>query len=310
MRILISGASGLLGLNFALEACREHEVYGVVHRHRLLHTPFTIYQCDLTDDAARRQLLEQISPDWVVHCAALADLEACEADPPLAKKLNTDLPAKLAEDVSKGGARLLHISTDAVFDGRRGGYTEEDEPHPLSVYARTKLAGEQAVCATDPNALIARVNFYGWSLSGKRSLAEFFFNNLRAGKETPGFSDVYFCPLLANDLARILLAMMEMDLKGLYHAVAPEAISKYEFGVRIAEVFGFDPNLIRPVSVNQAGLRATRSPNMTLSVAKLQQIFPQPLPDIRQGLQRFVALYREGYSERLRSMNDEDSRVL
>jgi len=310
MRLLISGASGLLGLNFALEACREHEVYGIVHRRRLRQTPFTSIQCDLTDDAARRQLLRQISPDWVVHCAALADLEACEADPPLAKKLNTDLPAKLAEDVSNGGARLLHVSTDAVFDGQRGGYTEEDEPHPLSVYAQTKLAGEQAVLAIHPNALVVRVNFYGWSLSGKRSLAEFFFNNLRTGKETPGFQDVFFCPLLANDLAKILLTMMKMDLKGLYHVVASESISKYGFGVELARAFGLDEKLIRPSSVLEAGLRASRAANMTLSVAKLQSVFPQSLPDIRQGLQRFVALYREGYSERLRSMNDEDSRVL
>ncbi len=309
MRLLISGAGGLLGLNLAIEASRLHQVYGVVHRHTLRQAPFTVLQCDLTDDAARRQLLEQVSPDWVLHCAALADLEACEADPPLAKKLNTDLPAKLAEDVSKGGARLLHVSTDAVFDGQRGNYTEEDEPHPLSVYAQTKLAGEQAVLTNNPQALVVRVNFYGWSLSGKRSLAEFFINNLRAGKETPGFADVFFCPLLANDLARILLTMIQLDLSGLYHVVAPEAISKYEFGVQLAQAFGLDANLVRPTSVTQAGLRAARSPNMTLSVAKLQSVFPRPLPTIHQGLQRFVALYREGYPERLRSMSQTSSLI-
>lgn len=307
MRLLISGASGLLGLNLALEACGEHEVYGVVHRHRLRQTPFTVLRGDLTDDVTRQQLLAQTSPHWVIHCAALADLEACEADPPLAKKLNTELPAKLAADVSKGGARLLHVSTDAVFDGQRGDYTEEDEPHPLSVYAQTKLAGEQAVLATDPKALVVRVNFYGWSLSGKRSLAEFFFNNLRAGKEVNGFSDVFFCPLLANDLAQILLTMMQLELSGLYHVVAPQAISKYEFGVQIAQAFGLDANRIRPISVAEAGLRAARSPKMTLSVAKLQRVLPQPLPTICQGLQRFVALYQEGYPDRLRAMSAADA---
>jgi dTDP-4-dehydrorhamnose reductase len=309
MRLLISGASGLLGLNVALEACGEHEVYGVFHHRRLHQAPFNVLQCDLSDDGARRQLLEQTTPDWVIHCAALADLEACESDPLLAKKLNSDLPAKLAEDVSKGGARLLHVSTDAVFDGKHGDYTEDDEPHPLSVYAQTKLAGEQAVLAIDPKALVVRVNFYGWSLSGKRSLAEFFFNNLRAGKETLGFTDVFFCPLLANDLAQILLTMIRLDLSGVYHVVAPQSISKYEFGVGLARAFGFNERLICPSSVHEAGLRAARSPKMTLSVAKLQKVFPKPLPDIPQGLQRFVALYREGYPERLRSMNRENLRV-
>ncbi len=303
MRILISGASGLLGLNLALEACGEHEVYGVVNHHKLYQPPFTVLQCDLTSDQTRRQILEQVSPHWVIHCAALADLEVCEANPPLAKKLNTDLPAKLAEDVSKGGACLLHVSTDAVFDGLRGDYTEDDQPHPLSVYAQTKLAGEQAVFAAHPDPLVVRVNFYGWSLSGKRSLAEFFFNNLQTGKETPGFHDVYFCPLLANDLAQILFRMMELNLSGLYHVVAPQPISKYEFGIQLAQAFGFDPSLIRPVSVLQAGLRAARSPNMTLSIAKLQKVFPDPLPEINAGLQRFVSLYKEGYPERLKAMN-------
>ncbi len=305
MRLLISGASGLLGINLALEACREHQVYGIVNRHGLHQTPFSVLQCDLSDDHARRRLLEQIAPEWVIHCAALADLEACEADPPLAKKLNTDLPAKLAEDVSKGGARLLHVSTDAVFDGQRGDYTEEDEPHPLSVYAQTKLAGEQAVLAANPQALVVRVNFYGWSLSGKRSLAEFFFNNLRAGKETPGFYDVFFCPLLANDLAQILLSMMKLEISGIYHLVSPESISKYEFGVRLAQAFGFDAQLIRPISVSQAGFRAARSPRMTLSVDKLQKILPQPLPGIDQGLRHFVALYEDHYPQRLRAMRLE-----
>lgn len=309
MRLLISGASGLLGLNIALEACGEHEVYGVVHQRRLHQAPFSVLQCDLSDDVARRQLLERTSPEWIIHCAALADLEACESDPPLAKKLNSDLPAKLAEDVSKGGARLLHVSTDAVFDGKRGDYTEDDEPHPLSVYAQTKLAGEQAVLAIDPKALVVRVNFYGWSLSGKRGLAEFFFNNLRAAKESPGFTDVFFCPLLANDLAQILLTMIQLDLSGVYHVVAPQSISKYEFGVELARAFGFDQKLIRPSSVHEAGLRAARSPKMTLSVARLQKVLPKPLPDIHQGLQRFVALYRQGYPERLCSMNRDNLQI-
>lgn len=307
MRLLISGASGLLGLNLALEAFGHHEVYGVVNRHSLRQAPFPVLQCDLTEDSPRQNLLERVAPDWVINCAALADLEACEADPPLAKKLNTELPAKLARDVSKGGARLLHISTDAVFDGLRGGYTEEDEPRPLSVYAQTKLAGERAVLEADPRALVVRVNFYGWSLSGKRSLAEFFFNNLRVGKETPGFIDVFFCPLLVNDLAQILLIMIQMNLCGIYHVVAPQAISKYEFGVELANAFGLNAGLVRPLSVNQAGLRAARSPNLTLSVAKLEKILPQPLPSIRQGLQRFVALYRSGYPERLRSMGEDQT---
>jgi dTDP-4-dehydrorhamnose reductase len=145
----------------------------------------------------------------VINCAALANLEACEAEPVLAGKLNSELPEKLAKYVARGGARLVHISTDAVFDGRLGGYREIDTPNPLSLYARTKLNGEQAVLAANSEAIVARVNLFGWSLSGKRSLAEWFFNNLSSGNSMLGFTDVFFCPLLANDLAKMLLMMLE-----------------------------------------------------------------------------------------------------
>ncbi len=101
-------------------------------------------QVDLLAAGAVERLLDQTQPDWVIHCAALANLEDCEADPALAEQLNTELPAKLAAHVARGGARLLHVSTDAVFDGQKGDYTEQDAPNPLSVYARTKLEGERA----------------------------------------------------------------------------------------------------------------------------------------------------------------------
>jgi dTDP-4-dehydrorhamnose reductase len=128
------------------------------------------------------------------------------------------------------------------------------------LYARTKLKGEQVVLAANPQALVARVNFFGWSLSGSRSLSEWFFNNLSAGNSIMGFTDVYFCPLLANDLAKILLKMLDIGAQGLFHVVSSECSSKYDFGVRLARLFDFDETLIRPALVSEAGLAAVRSP--------------------------------------------------
>ena len=147
--------------------------------------------------------------------------------------------------------------------GRRGNYSEEDVPNPLGVYARSKLAGEQAVVEANPQAIIARVNLFGWSLFGKRSLAEFFFNNLSAGKSCMGFTDVFFCPMLANDLGTVFLKMLEAGLSGLYHVVGSQCLSKYEFGVQVARRFGFDEKLVIPSSVQDSGLKAARSPNLT-----------------------------------------------
>ncbi len=304
MRILVTGASGLLGLNLALETAKEHAVFGTVNQHAVNTRAFTVIQSDLLAPGAVERLLEQTQPDWVIHCAALADLDACEANPALARQLNTELPEKLATYVDRGGARLLHVSTDAVFDGRQGSYREEDEPNPLSVYARTKLEGERAVAEANPAAVIARVNLFGWSMYGKRSLGEFFFYNLKAGKEVMGFTDVYFCPLLVNHLAGIMVKIMEAGLRGLYHVVCSECLSKYDFAVALARTFELDENLIRPTLVDQGGLKAARSSNLNLKADKLTQALGEPLPDLPTGLQHFYTLYQQGYPQRIRQMSE------
>jgi dTDP-4-dehydrorhamnose reductase len=303
-RILITGASGLLGLNLALEAAKDHTVFGQVNSQALDTDAFNVIQANLLVPGAVQRLLEETRPDWVIHCAALANLDACEADPAQAGQLNSEVPRKLAHDVARGGARLLHVSTDAVFDGQRGDYTEEDIPNPLSVYARTKLDGEKGVAGEDSRALIARVNLFGWSLTGKRSLAEFFFNNLSAAKPVMGFTDVYFCPLLANDLAHIFLKMLEAGLSGLYHVVSSQCISKYEFGVQIARKFGLDEGLISPTSWREAGLAAARSPNLTLRVDKLIHDLGVTPPNLSAGIDGFYTLYQQGYPQRLRQLGN------
>jgi len=237
----------------------------------------------------------------VVHTAALAQVDACEKQPDRAERLNAQLPGEVATLARQDGVPLVHISTDAVFDGRRGDYTEGDLPHPLSVYARTKLAGERAVLEAYPRAAVLRVNFFGWSLSGARSLAEWFLNNLRAGRKMLGFTDVFFCPLLANHLAEVILTVLARQLSGLYHATGSACLSKYAFGVALAERFGYDPTLIRPTSVEEAGLAARRSPRLTLRNEKLARALGRPLPDWRRGIETFWRQAQTGYPERLRA---------
>lgn len=302
MRLLVTGASGLLGLNLALEASRDHDVFGSVNRNQLKNAPFDVIHSDLTQDGSLELLFEISRPDWVINCAALANLEACEAQPDLAEKLNIELPEKLAQIVAKGGARMVHISTDAVFDGIKGNYTETDQANPLSKYAVTKLHGEQAVISANPDAIIARVNLFGWSLSGKRSLAEWFVNNLSAEREIQGFTDVYFCPLLANDLGKILLEMFVKGLEGIYHVVSSECSSKYDFGIKIAELFGYDTSLIRPVSLADSNLIAERSLNLTMNPDKLRKALGAPSPSLEIGLAQFHQQFIEGYPQKIQAM--------
>jgi dTDP-4-dehydrorhamnose reductase len=301
-RVLVTGASGLLGVNVALEALTRYEVVGAVNG-TPLHAPgFDTLQIDLLEPDAPARLLDESRADWVIHCAALADLDACERQPELAHKLNAELPGRLAAEAAKRKLRFLYVSTDAVFDGVKGDYVETDAPNPLSVYGRTKRMAELGVKAAHPHALIVRPNLFGWSVSGNRSLAEFFYNNLAAGKKVRGYTDRLFCPLLANDLAEIFFGLLEKDLKGIFHAVATNHISKYDFGVAIAHRFDFDAALIEPACAADANDPAPRAGNLTLKNGKLAAALGTRLPTVAAGIEKLFQLEQVGYRAKLHAM--------
>ncbi|MFC2028974.1 SDR family oxidoreductase [Chloroflexota bacterium] len=299
MRILITGASGLLGLNLSLEALKTHQVIGV-DRSKLAGVPFELLHMDLLEKDAVERMLEETRPDCLIHCAALADVDTCEKDPVASRRLNADLPAEIALSCANHALPMLHISTDAVFDGtKEHPYFEDDIPNPLSVYAANKLEGEKKVLEVGPAAIVARVNFFGWSLTGKRSLAEFFVSNLRAGNKIKGFTDVFFCPMFVADLAQTLLKMLKKGLSGLYHVVGSEVLSKVEFGLAIARQFGYDPELIQPVLVDQSDLVAVRSRNLHLSTDKLSTDLGENIPGFSTGLPKFYTQFQQGYPQKL-----------
>lgn len=301
MKLLITGSSGLLGLNLALDAMAAHEVIGVNHA-KLKSPPFPIVNADLLTEGEVERVLDATKPEAVIHCAALADLEACEANPDLARRLNVDLPSALAKACRDRALPMVHISTDAVFDGTKSGsYVETDEPNPLSVYARTKWEGERVVLDAHADAIVARVNFYGWSLSGRRSLAEFFYHNLSNNKSMTGYTDVIFCPMHVSHLSGILLAMLEKKLRGLYHVVGPQPMSKYQFGVYIANRFKMNAAEISPRSIHTSTLIAQRANNLYLSIDKLSTDLGLPIPSFSAGLELFYQQYQEGYPQKLRS---------
>lgn len=303
-RFLVTGVGGLLGLNFALAVDgKKHQVIGVANTTPLTWVNFKFLQAELTEPGIVEKLVDQTKPDVILHTAAIANMEACEANPDQAAEVNGKLPGVIAETAKRHSIQMIHISTDAVFDGAKGDYLETDTPNPLSVYARTKLQGEQSVLAANPDALIARVNFYGWSITGKRSLAEFFVNNLEQGKPMKGFTDVLFCPMMVLDLADMLVEAARKKLQGIYHLVGAQPMSKYDFGVAIANTFGFDPVLISSASVTDGGLVASRSPNLTLNTEKITAALGHDLPDFERGLAKFHAQYRHGFPQYIRSLS-------
>jgi len=302
MHLLVTGASGLLGLNLSLLAVREgNTVTGLVHSHGLSGVPFQQMQVDLLQEQEALCAIQTAKPDAIIHCAAQANLNLAERDPQLTQRLNAEMPGFLAAAAKQNQIPFIHISTDAVFDGERGGYVEDDPVRPISVYAKTKLAGEQAVLENNPDAIVARVVFYGWSLSGVRSLGEFFFNNLKESHPVNGFTDTFFSPLYVEDLSKVLLDMLTSGLIGIYHVVSPESVSKYAFGVRIADRFGFNPQLISPIKSSEIKRGASRSLNLSLNPGKVEKALGYTLPTVDDGLEQFYLRWQQGYPKQLQS---------
>lgn len=300
--LVVTGASGLLGTTVLLEAHKQgRPVAGLCHQH-LLHIPdIPIHSVDLTDSSAVQKILVSLRPTQIIHCAALTNVDWCEDHPEEANKMNADSSGYLAQLASGLGARFLHISTDAVFDGKRMNYAERDEPAPLNVYGHSKLRGEREVLRQNPSSVVVRVNIYGWNGQKKLSLAEWILDQLTRGKPVPGFTDVYFTPILVNDLADILFAALDRGLSGIYHIGGSERVSKYEFARRVAVEFGFDPSQIMQTHVEHASLRAKRAPDMSMNVEKISAALGRTMPNIASGLRRFHDLRDAGYPHQLKT---------
>lgn len=292
-KLLITGVSGLLGGNMALTAAREHEVIGVVHRHRVDLPGVDVVQADLAQPGATEALIEAQRPGWVVHCAGATQLDRCEREPAWAHALNVDMARQVAEASAAAGARLAHLSTDSVFDGEKGGYDEADEPRAINAYAESKLAGERAVAAAHPGALIVRTNFFGWNVRAKVNLAEWFLANLERGEACKGFTDVSFSPLYVDDLAGLILSLLKRGARGVFHLPGRDCVSKHAFGVRLAEAFELEASLILPASVDEMDFTARRAKRTCLNGGKSESFLGRPLPALEAGLRAFRAARKE-----------------
>jgi dTDP-4-dehydrorhamnose reductase len=299
-RLLVTGASGLLGANLVLEAMGSHQVTAVTHSHPLKIPGVVAYRADLADGEAARALIAEAAPEWIVHCAAATDLDGCEFDPVMAHRLNRDMAGHVAAAASSQEAAFVLISTDAVFDGLEGNYAETADPNPLSVYGRSKLEGERAVLEAHPQAVVVRTNIYGWNAQAKQSLAEWFLHRCRNGIRSPGWTDVWSTPILVNDLASIILRLLASGHGGIYHVGGATCLSKHDFGRRVAAAFDLDPNLIESASIQRAGLAAPRARRLCLRGEKIEAVLGVRLPTVKEGLERFRRMQDDGWPRRLR----------
>jgi dTDP-4-dehydrorhamnose reductase len=302
MRITVTGGSGLLGSNLAFELCRRgHEVTAVCRQHTICIDGVCTAQCDLADVSSTSRLLELCDPAWIIHCAAATDLDWCETHSSESMRINAEVPRQLAATARSIGARLIYISTDAVFSGAVGGYCETDPVCPVNQYGRSKAAGETAVLCEMPAALILRVNIYGWNARRKNSLAEWALALLRNGEPVSGFRDVTFSPILVNDLAECILEFLQAGSSGIYHVGSCDYATKYEFLRELARIFDLDDALVRESSVEESKLTTPRPRNTWLRTDKVAHALGRCMPSVREGLENLRALSESGFLSRLKA---------
>lgn len=289
-KILVTGASGLLGSRVAALAESGFEVFPCYWKHGL-KSDRAIY-LDITDRKNVFKAVEKINPDAIIHAAALTNVDYCEEHPDEARKINVEGTRNLLE-ACDGRAKFIFISTDYVFDGTKGMYSEEDEANPINAYGRTKLEGEQLVRALCTDFFIARTTvLYGWNIQNRLNFVTWVIESLKAKKRIYLATDQHSTPTLAENCAEALLQAARKNKKGLYHVVGSECLNRYEFGLKIARIFELDAGLIEPVSSDFLKQSAPRPKNNCLSVKKAQSELGIKFLNAEEGLQ-FMKRQRE-----------------
>lgn len=290
--ILITGGNGLLGTKLIEQALARPDPRPMsVSRQPCSNAflgAFAFCQVDVADEPAVRGLLERARPRFVIHTAAMTDVDGCERQPEAAWRGNVVGAEVVAGACRAVGAHLVHLSTEYVFDGRAGPYGEDDPTNPISVYGRTKLASEVAVRERCPEAAIARTTvLYGHTPNVRPNFVTWLVKQLQAGETVRVVDDQVGSPTLADNLAEMCLTLALGEASGVYHTVGADRLDRYTFARLAAEVFELDPALITPVktaSLNQAAPRPLRA---GLRMEKFRGAFPEvAVYGAREGLER------------------------
>lgn len=283
MRILITGATGMLGVELLRVLAQHHRCTGGSSVRPLGTDRW--FEADLAAPAQWQAKLHALAPEVIVHAAALTHVDSCERDPDLARRINSDATRILAKYCADNGAYFAYISTDAVFDGQKlGRYTEADATGPVNVYGRSKLDGEAAALAC-PGALVLRTNIFGWRPGRADSFAEWVLEALRAQSPLTMFTDVSYTPVATSLLARMVEKCVEARLPGLHHAGGAQSLSKYDFALRVAAAYGLSTDCIEPISVDDKPLAARRPRNMALDSSRLARALGIALPDVDASIE-------------------------
>lgn len=256
-RLLVTGASGFLGGHLARAAQATWQVVGTYHRHCPTLAGLALHPIDLTD-AALDPWLEALAPDAIIHTAALSQPNRCEQEPERSYAINVEATRRLAEYCARRAIPLVFTSTDQVFDGQAAPYDETSPPSPINRYGHHKAEAEALVQAVHPAAAICRLPLlYGPASPTAGCFLQGFVRQLRAGQPLALFTDEFRTPAYVADAAAGLLLALE-NATGLLHLAGPERLSRYDFGLRLAEVFDLDQTLLVPSRQADVPMAAAR----------------------------------------------------
>ncbi|MFN0730006.1 SDR family oxidoreductase [Polaribacter gochangensis] len=292
-KIIITGSNGLLGQNlidlFQKDKTR-YEIFGFSRgENRSGRADFEYHNIDITNKQLLVEKTKQINPKFIINTAAMTNVDACENDKIGCYDLNVSVVQYLAAICSEINAHLIHISTDFIFDGKKGNYTEDAVPNPLSYYGETKLLSEAVLQKSTINYTILRtILVYGLVNDMSRSnIVLWVKESLEKKKEITIVNDQFRTPTYVEDLALACKISIDKKATGIFNISSNQLLSVYEIAQEIAEVFQLDKTLIKPISTGTLNQTAARPPKTGFDLTKTNRelkFFPK---SFKEDLQRF-----------------------
>ncbi len=300
MRVMITGAHGLLGQKLALiigaETTWEILLTDLAARTFFINQRFDYQQLDITNRADVKSLASAYKPDIIINTAAMTDVDGCETDKVAAWSINVDGLKNLIIAARRiDGCRVVQISTDYIFDGKSGPYDEQSRAAPLSYYGKSKLAAENALISSAVKGIIVRTQvLYGTGYEIRPNFVSWVLSQLEIGAPFRVVDDQTGNPTLADDLAWGILKLLERNCEGVYHVSGTEALDRFSFARKIADIFEFDPGLISRTTSAEIGQAANRPADSTFITLKFEAAAGWRPGNVAQGLERLRFQIRDG----------------
>ena len=270
MRVLITGGSGFFALNWAVKRRNKDEILLALNKRSINIEGARCVFVNILSELDTERIVDAFGPDYIINAAAITNVEFCEAHRGDAILANYKVAEKLASIAERNALPLAHISTDHMTDGLQPYADEKSSLRPLNTYSETKMLGEDAVLNICTRALIVRTNFFGWSPKYRETFAEWVLKSLRESTRINLYEDVYFNPIYVGELVEIIQILLRKRMFGIFNVSTDEQISKFEFGLRPASLFGLDPNDIARARYDNAD-KTKRPLDMSLSNLKVKR---------------------------------------